>query len=30
MRRFFSEVGFEWEEHHASAADRGFIVARKA
>jgi SAM-dependent methyltransferase len=30
MRRFFSETGFEWEDHHPSAADRSFIIARKA
>jgi hypothetical protein len=30
MRRFFSETGFEWEDHHPSAVDRSFIIARKA
>jgi hypothetical protein len=30
MRRFFSECGFEWEDHQPSAVDRSFIIARKA
>ena len=30
MRRFLSETGFDWCDHQPSAADRGFIVARKA
>jgi SAM-dependent methyltransferase len=30
MRRFFSQTGFEWDDHQPSAADRSFIVARKA
>jgi hypothetical protein len=30
MRAYFNEVGFDWMEHHPTAADRSFVLARKA
>jgi len=29
MRSYFNEIGFDWIDHHHSAADRSFILARK-